>query len=234
MSDLNNYFVAKIESKSVKPWLLKKHYARRMPTIQFAFGLFNKSGDSVISQMFGVADLKGVITFGPPAGRRAALACVPEEFTKYIFELNRLCINSDVPKNAASFFVSRALKMLPENSIILSYSDIGQGHIGYVYQATNWIYTGITDKTGCYSKIDVGEKVTKTGKSFWGKFGTSSKNVILEHYPDAIFFDRSQKHRYVFFTNKKHKKFLKYKIMAYPKGESKRYECKDIVNNMVK
>ncbi len=30
--------------------------------------------------------------------------------------------------------------------IIVSYADTSQNHHGYIYQATNWIYTGLTKK----------------------------------------------------------------------------------------
>ena len=42
--------------------------------------------------------------------------------------------------------VSKCLKLLPRPMIIVSYSDTRQGHNGYIYQATNWIYTGLPKK----------------------------------------------------------------------------------------
>jgi len=46
-----NYSVEKISYEQTKPFLLGIHYAKRMPSISFAFGLFNKN------------NLCGVITY---------------------------------------------------------------------------------------------------------------------------------------------------------------------------
>lgn len=232
MLTMNNLYVQLLsDRRTLKPWILKKHYAKRMPGIKFAYGLFNKSGTSAFSKIFGFSELQGIVTFGHPSGYRAAKALCGEKLTKNVIELSRLCVNSNAPENAASFFVSRALKLLPENSIVVSYADIGQGHIGYIYQATNFIYTGITDECGTYSKIELGENIFRTSKSFYEKYGTAAKEEILKRYPQAIFHTYYQKHRYVYFTKKGHKKYLKYDILPYPKGESKRYDCKDVIDN---
>jgi hypothetical protein len=33
-----------------------------------------------------------------------------------------------------------------KHDIVVSYAEIEAGHTGVVYQATNWIYTGLSDR----------------------------------------------------------------------------------------
>ena len=54
-------------------------------------------------------------------------------------------INEGFERNTLSWFVGQALKLLEiEDLIIVSYADSGMKHCGYIYKATNWIYTGAT------------------------------------------------------------------------------------------
>ena len=196
--------VAPVKYQASKDWILKKHYAKRMPSISFAFGLFLEG------------DLIGIITYGSPASPSLCKGVCGEEYRDRVLELNRLVINSTAPKNSASFLIGKSLKLLPRDKIVVSYADTEQGHVGYVYQATNWIYTGCTKAR---TDIDTGKKHSRHYEG-------------IKDYSKRKF--RSAKHRYVYFTDKSLKKELKYPILGYPKGESKRYNCIDIIqpNNL--
>lgn len=98
------------------------------------------------------------------------------------------------------------MRLLPKDYFIVSYSDTAMGHIGYVYQATNWLYTGMTK-----ARTDMRNKNGKHPR----------------HYEkgEQIRVERSAKHRYVYMTGDKEKqiKSLQWKIYPYPKGNSIRY-----------
>lgn len=47
------------------------------------------------------------------------------------------------------------LKQYKDDLILVSYADSAQGHHGYIYQATNWIYTGISAKRTEWREIGV-------------------------------------------------------------------------------
>lgn len=115
-----------------REWLLYKHYAHRMPSISFAYGLYRDN------------TLVGVCTYGYPATGAIAVGAFGGKYAEFLFELNRLCVNDDLPLNALSFFVGQTFKLLPKPCILVSYADSGQNHHGYIYQATNWVYTGLT------------------------------------------------------------------------------------------
>lgn len=134
MNIKDEYTVTPIPFSEAKEWCLYKHYAKRIPPISFAFGLYDK--ESV---------LQGICTYGHP------LSCTlkgvfGDEYGDKLLELNRLCVNDGLPKNVLSFFVGQTFKMLPTPTPLVSYADSGMNHHGYIYQATNWIYTGLSAK----------------------------------------------------------------------------------------
>jgi len=195
----DKFMVKSIDSFQCKEWLMYKHYAKRMPSISYSFGLFK---DNI---------LKGVLTIGKPASPNLCDGICGVEFSKYVYELNRLCVNDSLEKNTLSFFVSNSLKKIKDSLIIVSYADSLWGHHGYIYQATNWIYTGQTKE-----RTDIGEEDGKHSRHY-------NKSI---NYSNRKF--RSSKYRYVYFIGKLKKTFirnLKYKIEPYPKGENKRYDA---------
>ena len=205
---MDGFEVLAIPSSETYDWLLYKHYAHRIPSISYAFGLYDN----------GV--LVGVCTFGRTAFNEPSYLC-GEEYSNIVYELNRLCINDNHKANALSYFVSTCLKMLPKPLIVISYSDSGQGHYGYIYQATNWIYTGTGAGAVNY--------ITSIGKL--SRSGMRNRETRGQDIPEIYSIEKGTvKHRYVYFIGDKRqvrdmKKNLKYSIEPYPKGESKRYDA---------
>jgi len=196
-----NLEVHSISRDDYKEWLLKKHYAKRLCSVSYAFGLY-------INNV-----LSGVCTFGKPASNQLCVGVCGKENSKYVYELNRLCVNDNLPKNTLSKFLSNCLKMLP-NLIIVSYADTKMNHYGYIYQATNWLYTGKTKE-----RTDIGTDSDKHSRHYDKSIDYSKNRKV-----------RSSKHRYIYFTgnkrlNKSWLKSLNYKTEPYPKGENKRYDA---------
>ena len=113
-------------------WLLNRHYARRLCPISYAFGAYRG------------AELIGVVTYGTPASSPLRGGVCGPEWSDKVIELNRLCCENS--RNVASTLVGRSLRLLPRPSVVVSYADTAQGHVGYIYQATNFIYTGLSAK----------------------------------------------------------------------------------------
>ena len=198
MSIREKYKVKSIAKHLCKEWLLHKHYAKRIPSISFAFGLFYK-------------ELVGVMTIGKPASNYLCVGVCGQENSKYVYELNRLCVNDGLEKNVLSYFVSASIKML-NNLILVSYADTKMYHNGYIYQATNWLYTGKTKE-----RTDIGLVNNKHARHY---------NKNIDYSKNRKF--RSSKHRYIYFVGSKSKiknwtEKLNYKIEPYPKGQNKRY-----------
>ena len=191
--------VKEIDKKLTYDFILNKHYAQRKPSISYSYGLFIDG------------ELEGILTIGKPASNSLCEGICGKEYKEYVYELNRLCVNEGLPQNTLSQFVSKVLKDLRDTKLILvSYADEGANHHGYIYQATNWIYTGKTK-----SRTD---KYTPNGKH--------SRHYTNEY--DHLRKFRSPKYRYIYIPNKKFRKevlkVLKYEIIReYPKGDNQRY-----------
>jgi hypothetical protein len=188
MKDL--YEVKKISYQDTKPFILDIHYAKRMPSISYAYGLFLND------------QLVGIISYGSPASPSLCKGIAGEKNKKLVIELNRLVLKNN-KKNEASMLIGASFKLLPKPKIIVSYADTAQDHLGVVYQATNFLFTGTskprTDMAG------------KDGKHSRHHLGDRTKRVY-----------RSAKHRYVYLLgNKRQKRQLKqelrYGIMDYPR-----------------
>ena len=202
--------VKKISRADCSEYILQIHYAKRWPSISYAFGLFIEN------------ELCGVVTYGTPASATLRRGIAGDKFIADILELNRLCLKYN-RKNEASFLVGNSLKMLPKNKIIVSFADSSQNHIGYVYQATNFIYTGLSAKRTDW-KIKGKEHLH--GQTVADEFrGCENRaQAMREKYGnDFYLLDRPRKHRYLFIVgDKRYKKDviknLKYDTFSYPKA----------------
>lgn len=191
-------------------WFKKRHYAGRIPSVSYAFGLYQNKA------------LIGVVSFGTPASSTLLRGVCGEDNAKYVLELNRLIVEDSAPKNAASFLISKGLKLLPKPSIVVSYADTAQGHVGYIYQATNALYTGLSSKF-------VDPKVKGLEHQHHATYANGLTNAQLkEKFGDRLYFvQRPRKHRYVYLVgcSKRIQQALRYPVQSYPKGESKRYDA---------
>jgi hypothetical protein len=206
------YTVKPIPSEQTKEWLLYKHYAHRIPSIEFSFGLYENN------------ILYGICTFGCPPRVMNNGESIFKKYRVKTLELNRLCINEGLEKNVLSFFVSSCLKFLPRPCCIVSYADFSFGHNGYIYQATNWIYTGLNQIHEREWFLN-GKEVHQRTLSEMGL--TSAEKKIQA---GLEFGEYTQKHRYFkFLGDKREVKIMTsdliYGIVPYPKGDNKRYDA---------
>ena len=190
--------IKEISYSTAVDFLLPRHYSGRIPSISKAYGWFDND------------DLKAVCTFGKPASPSLCIGVCGKEYSNEVYELNRLCRVDDW-KEPLSQFVSACLRKLKSmNWIIVSYSDTAMNHHGYIYQACNFIYTGMTkERTDKY--VANGKHPRHYSNDEQGEFRKL----------------RSAKYRYIYFcTSDKRKKkewllSLKYPVIKeYPKGDN--------------
>ena len=201
-------WVRRITYDETKPFLLKIHYARRMPCVTDAFGLFIEDGKMI-----------GVVTYGVPASYHLCIGIAGKENKDKVLELNRLVILPEYSgHNYASFLVSRSLKMLPNGTFVVSYADTAWSHVGYIYQATNFLYTGMSAKrTDTYQPNGLHPRA----------YDKNNHSKLKQ--------TRSAKHRYIYLvgdkkTKKKMREQLIYKVYDhYPKGDETRYDVSNPV-----
>lgn len=201
-----------ITRSETKDILLNYHYLQRMPPLSIAFGAFY------------LGELIGVITYGKPPSNSLCKGVAGEQFSSNVYELNRLYTLDETPKNLESKFVAYSLNQLKfRNWIIVSYADEAMGHSGYIYQATNWLYTGESAKR---TDVYVGER----GHS--RSYSKAQQDFVIRKV-------RSTKHRYIYICgDKRFKKDvfknLNYLIVSkYPKGEVQHYEVGETTKNIL-
>lgn len=80
-----------------------------------------------------------------PPTKSAALATYPANW-KGVLALSRLAIHPAVPKNGASFLLSRSRRLIDRDTwpCLVTYADEWRGHSGAIYRADNWLYVGKT------------------------------------------------------------------------------------------
>lgn len=199
-----------ITSKEAVAFVLPRHYSGRIPPVSKAFGLFD--GD----------ELKAVCTFGKPASPPLCRGVCGEEYKSNVYELNRLCRVEDLDYQLSQFVAECLRRLKPLNWIIVSYSDTQMNHHGYIYQACNFIYTGMTrPRTNMYTPDGKHCRHYKAEEQTgWRKF-------------------RSAKYRYVYFCasdrrqKKEMMKKLKYPIMPYPKGDNSNYVLGEYIQEVL-
>ncbi len=140
---MNKTYNIQIISKDLcKSILFEHHYLNKKNSgfrSGFNFGLYKSD------------ILVGVCIFHSPSVPETLKGCFGLERSdqKGIYELGRLCLNPEInEKNVLSWFVSRCIKLLKKETkvrAILSYADSSL-HTGFIYQATNFNYYGLTDQ----------------------------------------------------------------------------------------
>ena len=208
MSD--SWAVSPVSLSRAKKYILEMHYARRMPSVSHCYGLFDTH------------ELRGIVSYGVPPSPPLVRGICGAEWASHVIELNRLCLDSDAASNMASFLIAHSIAMLQRPSIVVAYADTSMGHVGYVYQASNFLYTGLSD-----AHKDWVDNINPRMHSRH----VARIHTLPERLSDSDRFrqiDRPRKHRYVLFTgSRKEKRMLEqdlqYPVQPYPKGSTQRY-----------
>ncbi len=209
MSLKDRYFVRPVYGEHVRRFIVQYHYAQRCPCIQHAFGVFQKVEKKIV----------GVMSFGQSPNAKLQADCPWP-----ILELNRIALIHN-EKNLVTWWMSHCFQQLPKPTLLVSWADRNQGHVGYVYQAANWIYTGLSQVT---------PEVLVAGRKKHHRCLTK-ENVKREKRKISIqLLQALPKYRYFYPLGSKTQKRRMQKyiserfgIFPYPKGESIRYDMSE-------
>jgi hypothetical protein len=201
----DEYKVLQIDYGLAQETVIKNHYLHRQAPCSFAFGMFDLQGNLV-----------GVVIYGVPASSTLLKGICGPDDAQNVYELTRLWVADQVPKNAESWLIAQTLKQL-DRQIIVSYADSSANHVGYVYQAANFIYTGLSAKFK-------DPKVRGLEGQHHATYANGLTNKqVKEKYGDRVYWvDRPRKHRYIYLNAKGRRREellakLRYKIQPYPK-----------------
>ena len=204
---LHFYKVFPISNKLAQEVVIKNHYLHRKAPCSFAFGLFLEE------QLF------GAILYGTPSSAPLRRGIAGLENAENVIELTRLWVHDSVPKNGESYLIGHTLKLL-NKEIVVSFADTSQGHLGIVYQATNWLYTGLSAKRTNWTIQGVDKHCQTIADKYTSK-------ELREKFGERFSLQpRPRKHRYIYLraSGKRREELLqklRYPIFPYPKRGAK-------------
>ena len=207
-SALRRLKVRPVPFRIAKAVLERHHYLRSMP-----------GGTQLALGVFAGVRLEGVITLGvgPPMVFRLVDGGEPPDCAT----LSRFWTSDELPRNAESRVlgvVLRALKRGTSLKFLVSYADPSQGHLGTIYQATGWLYTGLSQGT---TLIDLGDGVARHSRTVGHAFGTHSIRHFEAHGIPVRTVQQEPKHRYLFFIDSSWRERLRVPVLAYPGSRSR-------------
>ena len=202
--DFSNYNIKRIDKNTCGEFLSNHHYLSKQG---FSFRSGYNYGLFCEDKLIGVVVFHTVSAWETVKG---AFGLLDREQAGF-WELGRLAMDAEYTvKNCTSWFVTRCIKLLRQETTVralISYAD-SLYHNGYIYQATNFKYYGLTAE-----KSD-----------FWirqadGTFKKQSRGTTKGK--DGEWRKRSRKHRYMIVYDKTLK--VLWKEENYPKGDNTEY-----------
>ncbi len=180
MGEVRTFIIKQINYKECKSFCKLWHYSKSCPPGKIYFGLFKNS------------ILIGVICYGCPAMRHQK-TCYKADI-----ELRRLCCIDDTPKNTESYFIGRTLRKIKQLGYkrVLSLADPNFGHLGTIYQATNFKYLGRERGGGSRDIFINGEKMHS--RTAFAKFGASGKKGLQKLFPDYKIEVKNKERKHIY------------------------------------
>jgi len=184
------------------------HYAKAVPIAQVSYSVFND-----------LDEFCGVVVYGP--GATPNLSSPYNKWHGQVLELVRMALNGK--QHTTSMVLGASLKALKKDAplvdLVVSYADSDQSHLGVIYQATNWIYTGLFN-AGTRGAFMINGKKTHN-KTVHSKGVIQSLSEVRKHLdPNATEFFTKGKHKYLMPLNKKMRKKILPLSQPYPKKKS--------------
>jgi len=154
--------------------------------------------------------LGGVVVYGSPSPPSLATSVISKDSSDKVIQLGRgACVHWAHP-HAGSKLIAYSLKQVEKlgYKVVIAFTDPDAGEIGTLYQATNWLYCGLTAKRPDYFDAQ--------GNRIVGHVGPIEQLSHVERRP------RTRKGRYVFLLGNKserriNRKLLKWEVEPYPK-----------------
>ena len=161
----------------------------------------------------------GVVAYNLPT-RPACEAVFGAEHYDRVWHMGRLSLADIAPPNSESRLIGGSLRAIeefhPNVWAVLTYAATDVGHVGYVYQATNALYVGMSTPKHFYIDQAGARRPMKQGL-----------NVSMEKARERgwTVHHEGGKHRYVYLLGNKRERrerraLLRYPVLPYPKAAS--------------
>jgi hypothetical protein len=138
--------------------------------------------------------------------------------------LTRLWLSDELPKNGESRFLGvslRALKKHTDLKFLLAYADPSQGHVGTIYQATGWLYTGLSQATPLY---DIGDGRQHHSRSLGHVFGSHGLAHLRRQGVQVRLVPQRAKHRYIYLLHPSWRSRVRAPVLPYPQTIKNQFE----------
>ena len=203
---LQDLRVAPIPFRIAKQLLVREHYLHSMP-----------GGSRLSLGVFLGRQLLGAVLLG--AGPSNAHRMVEGGDSDSCLTLTRLWLDNSLPRNSESRVLGvifRHLRRSTSIKFVVTYADPAAGHIGTIYQATGWLYAGLSQAVPL---IDLGDGVLQHSRSLAHAYGTHSRAHFAAHGVEMRAVPQSPKHRYIRFLDPAWRSRLRVPALPYPKME---------------
>lgn len=182
--------------KAIRHACLYFHYAKTVPVNTFGYSVFNEENEWC-----------GVVLYGtgasPQIGKQYNLA------QGQVIEFVRMALNGK-QKEQVSRILSVSIKLFAKKNplvkLIVSYADQEQGHLGTIYQASNWFYLGEVKSPPIIEG--------KHNKSMGGSIGAARK--LLGREPEVYY--PKPKHKYIYPLDKRDREKYLHLAKPYPRA----------------
>ena len=170
MASAKDLHVAPIASADARRFVREHHYSGKVTqNSQLHLGAFLDGR------------LVGVGQFGPPLDRAKVIGLVRDTPWNSMFELNRLVLIDDTPRNSESRFLAMSIRLIkiyaPHIQWVLSYADGTQCGDGTIYRASGFELTGIKRNTTLLRMADGSIGADKTLNNNPSRTGASGSSV---------------------------------------------------------
>jgi hypothetical protein len=210
---VTGYKVVPVQIQDVRDFIEENHYSGNVNGLRVGYCFALYDDDRPFGQQMIGAMIYGAL------GMASAWKKYGDKESDVI-ELRRLCCVDDTPKNTESFFIGQTLRCLKNNTdikVIVSYADAHYGHSGTIYKATNFFHGGMTSKSRVIM-MDGKQYHDKTIRTYYtNKDGVRNLKPFAQRVKDSLdsgetyYEDRPPKHIYLFFLDKKTRKYFQNK-----------------------
>lgn len=155
----NDYEVKEISKELALDMIQKYHYSNTLPKLNKHFIGFYLNDELV-----------GVVTLGWGTRPVHTIKKIfPSLETRDYYEIGRMCMTEEMPRNSESQMISQLIKWIKKNEpnikVLFTWADGIMGKAGYVYQACSFLYGGYST-TDIYLKDGVKIHVRQTRSLF--------------------------------------------------------------------
>lgn len=222
----NDYEVKKISKEEALDMVKKYHYSNTLPKLNKHFIGFYLNNELV-----------GVVTLGWGTRPLHTIKKIfPSLDTKDYYEIGRMCMTEEMPRNSESQMISKLIKWIKQNEpsvkILFTWADGVMGKPGYVYQSCSFLYGGYS-LTDIYLKDGIKIHPRQT-RSLFIKDENDTRKTIRPTYEQMqennMIHIRGKQFKYLtFLCDKKTKKQLLKECLLdlninYPKEDALEWE----------